>query len=159
MVPKDHLRDFESNRRYSWLTRIAREPQKIIFQTALRPFPPFLHVSVHMITILPAVVSPGRTLRYTKRARNPTASDRLLLHRACVSVQVTSTPNDVIYLVFQKTSRDSKFPLRDGNENVNKTTGSISKTTTLSVRYTFCTFHCRFCTTTTRKCLYFLWRA
>ena len=41
----------------------------------------------------------------------------------------------------------------DGNENVKKTIGLISKTTTLHVHYTFCTFLSRFCTTTTWKCL------
>ena len=87
--------------------------------------------------------------------RKPTASDRLLLHWACASTwrqrQMTS------FLLFcKKTLKDFKFPLRDCNENDNKTIGLISKTTTLSVHYTFCTFLCRFCTTTTRKCLFFV---
>ena len=40
----------------------------------------------------------------------------------------------------------------DGNENVKKATGILSKTTT-RVSYFFCTFLCRHCTTTTWKCL------
>ena len=37
----------------------------------------------------------------------------------------------------------------DGSENVIKIIGLISKTTTLHVHHTFCTFFSRFCTTTT----------
>ena len=41
----------------------------------------------------------------------------------------------------------------DGNENVEKTIGLISKTTNSHVHQTFCTFLSRFCTTTAWKCL------
>ena len=41
----------------------------------------------------------------------------------------------------------------DDNENVKKTIGLISKTTTSHVQHTFCSFLSRFCTTTTWKCL------
>ena len=47
-----------------------------------------------------------------------------------------------------------RFNDADGNKNVKKTEGLISKTTTLLVHHAFfADFFARFCTTTTWKCL------
>ena len=125
----------------------------IIRKKALRPFLPFLHVSE-------SIWSPYceqwflQAGSYVTR-REKTHCERPFASASSMRVHVTPRPNDVISLVLQKTLKNFKFPLRDCNENDNKTIGLISKTKTLNVHYTFSTFLCRFCTTTTRKCLFF----
>ena len=85
------------------------------------------------------MVSPGQTLRYEKN-HSEHATVYFSIEHARPRDAYVKTSNAITSSCFAGNIRDLNIQRQDGNENVNKTIGLISKTTTLHVHHAFLPF-------------------